>query len=158
MSKFHSILFLLEIKNHCAKALKHRNRTKIWCCFGTVLGQRPSCPSVCLFFVGSVWSLFGAKDKVNRKSLGLSWSPGSFKTLMSHTWWHKTQTQSVNGFRGSASWFSHCDTRGLTEHSEAMNSCSWQVHLKALWCSFYQGPAYWLKSSIKPFKAAFCFV
>lgn len=56
MSKFHSILFLLESKkkkkNHCAKALYVATVQKYDAVFGTVLGQRLSCPSV--FFVGSL--------------------------------------------------------------------------------------------------------
>lgn len=85
-SKFHSILFCFfqkfkrkrkSLKSSCKGTIRC-NRTKVWRCFGTVLGKCPLrfffCCCCCLFFVfrwGSlrgVCSLFGAQSQNGRVS------------------------------------------------------------------------------------------
>lgn len=69
MSKFHSILFLLESKNHCAKALHVATVQK----YDAVSVQCVDSVSPVPPFSGVV--IFWFLRKSQRKSLGLSWSP-----------------------------------------------------------------------------------
>lgn len=87
MSKFHSILFLLESKNHCAKALYVATVQK---CDAVSVQCSDSVSPVPPFSWGPSWD-FGHYLVLKTKSQEESWIvvvpsfSGSFKTLMSHT-------------------------------------------------------------------------
>lgn len=87
MSKFHSILFLLESKNHCAKALYMATVQK----YDAVSVQcSDSVSPVPPFSWGPSWDcghylVFKTKPKEESWIVVVPSFSGSFKTLVSHT-------------------------------------------------------------------------